>query len=124
MDHRHTSRLALNPVDPLNIHVAINDPHTPEVRCRVRDIGEDGIFVHTNVHFRRNYVVEIKLTIGTLDNEVSYRMHAMVLHHAYNGMGLMFLESQAELFDILTRLTTQAEQDISAEHEFGTALYA
>ncbi|WP_455220808.1 PilZ domain-containing protein [Kaarinaea lacus] len=85
MEHRCSVRL------PVAMDVLLYHNNVPVVHCKTRNIGADGMFVRTgSLKFGTNTMLKVEFKPGEGRDQHCHMMPALVVHHANDGMGLMF----------------------------------
>ena len=85
MEHRCSVRL------PIAMDVLLYHNNIPVVHCKTNDIGPEGMFVKSgSLKYRINTVLKVEFHTKKGVETKSYMLSAMVVHHANNGLGLMF----------------------------------
>jgi len=106
MEHRCSVRL------PVAMNVLLYHNNIPVVHCKTRNIGVDGMFVRTgSLKFGTNTMLKVEFKPGEGDSRHSHMVSALVVHHANDGMGLMFPGGDSESMkvwrDIVRRTVLQ-----------------
>jgi hypothetical protein len=115
MEHRCSVRL------PVAMNVLLYHNNIPVVHCKTSDISPDGMFVQSGpLKYKANTLLKVEFQAQSDAVRKSHMLAAMVVHHANNGLGLMFPGSDAEAMlawhDMVRRIVTQAskgEDDLS-----------
>lgn len=85
MEHRCSVRL------PFAMNVLLYHNNIPVVHCKTHDIGADGMFVKSGpLKYRTNTMLKVEFQSNKGGGRSSHMLTAMVVHHANNGLGLMF----------------------------------
>ena len=85
MEHRCSIRL------PVSMNVLLYHDNIPVVHCKTLNIGADGMFVRTGaLKYGTNTMLKVEFDAGKTPGTQSHIIPAMVVHHAKEGMGLMF----------------------------------
>ena len=91
MEHRCSVRL------PVAMNVLLYHNNIPVVHCKTDDIGADGVFVRSgSLNYRTNSMLKMEFQTEKDNRRKSYILSAMVVHHAKNGLGLMFPGGDSE----------------------------
>lgn len=91
MEHRCSVRL------PIAMNVLLYHNNIPVVHCKTDDIGADGVFVKSGpLKYRTNTMLKLEFQTEKDNGRKSYMLSAMVVHHAKNGLGLMFPGGDSE----------------------------
>ncbi|WP_455201107.1 PilZ domain-containing protein [Kaarinaea lacus] len=91
MEHRCSVRL------PIAMNVLLYHNNIPVVHCKTDDIGADGMFVKSGpLKYRTNTILKVEFRSGKGSESRSHMITAMVVHHAKNGLGLMFPGGSSE----------------------------
>jgi len=79
------------------MNVLLYHNNIPVVHCKTRNIGADGVFVRTGtLKFGTNTMLKVEFKPGESGSRHSYMVSALVVHHANDGMGLMFPGGDSE----------------------------
>ncbi len=85
MEHRCSVRL------PVAMDVLLYHNNIPVVHCKTHDIGADGMFVDSGpLRYQTNTMLKVEFQTRKGNVQKSHMLSAMVVHHAKNGLGLMF----------------------------------
>lgn len=91
MEHRCSVRL------PIAMNVLLYHNNIPVVHCKTNDIGADGLFVQSGpLKYKTNTMLKVEFQSGKGGESRSHMITAMVVHHAKNGLGLMFPGGNSE----------------------------
>ncbi|OYV77687.1 MAG: hypothetical protein B7Z66_02935 [Chromatiales bacterium 21-64-14] len=91
------------------LHVALDavllPQDSPLERCRTRDIGLEGAFLCTRQpRFRTGTRLDVEFLVPR-DGELARRcLPALVIHHAEDGLGVMFLAFDQQTFRSIEEL--------------------
>lgn len=101
MEHRCSLRI------PVNARAILHAPGWPPAVCSITDIGADGAFLRGGIAAcgRHDLVV---LSLQLPGESRPRRLEATVVHRSGEGAGVMFLESRADLMQILAGPATPA----------------
>jgi len=73
------------------MNVLLYHNNIPVVHCKTHDIGADGMFVQSGpLKFRTNTMLKVEFQSEKDAVRSAHMISAMVVHHANNGLGLMF----------------------------------
>ena len=87
MEHRCSVRL------PVAMNVLLYHNNIPVVHCKTHD----GMFVQSGpLKYRTNTMLKVEFQSRKDKESRSYNLTAMVVHHANNGLGLMFPGGDSE----------------------------
>ena len=99
MEHR------INPRLPIEFNVSLNYRSLGIITAKVINISPDGAFVSTRaVKISKHQMLEMVFNFpGVASNEV-YKLAAMVVHEAQDGMGLMFVDAHNRLSSLFNKI--------------------
>jgi hypothetical protein len=101
--------------------------------CRTRDVGIAGLFLETgSVEYNKNSIIDVEFVVELSRRHKrfrSYRLPAMIVRTANDGVGLMFVKPEAEAI-LAWRLVVQraisraarVDQRLNAKAAAGAAL--
>lgn len=106
MEHRCSVRL------PIAMNVLLYHNNIPVVHCKTHDIGADGMFVDSGpLNYRTNTMLKVEFQPEKGSGSRPHMLTAMVVHHANNGLGLMFPGGDSEAMlawrDVVRRTVLQ-----------------
>ena len=109
MEHRCSVRL------PVAMNVLLYHNNIPVVHCKTSDISPDGMFVRSGpLKYRANTLLKVEFQDEGDAARKFHMLSAMVVHHAKNGLGLMFPGADAEAMlawhDMVRRNVTQTSK--------------
>ncbi len=113
MEHRCSTR------KPIAGDVIVECPRLGLVRTAMRDISLGGLFVETDAAvLPLNAPVSVVFDLPAGERGGGYCMQAMIVRHAPTGVGLMFLEPDADVIRSMREtLYRQTEADVSQSAE-------
>ena len=95
MEHRCSVRL------PVVVNVLLYHNNIPVVHCKTRNIGADGMFVRTgSLKYGTNTILKVEFKPEEGKGSLSHIIPALVVHHANDGMGLMFPGGNSEAMKV------------------------
>ena len=98
MEYRTTPRLLLE------FSVSLNYPSLGLITGKVKNISPNGAFVATQaVKIPRHQLLEMTFKFPGETPAKIHRLGAMVVHVAQDGMGLMFVDAEAQVLNSFTR---------------------
>lgn len=102
MEHRYSVRL------PVTINVLLYHNNIPVVHCKTRNIGADGMFVQTgSLKYGTNTMLKVEFKPDEGKDNHSHIIPALVVHHANDGMGLMFPGGNSEAMKVWRNIVRQ-----------------
>lgn len=83
----------------------------PVERCRTRDIGLEGAFLHTRLpQIQKGTRVEVEFLVPRAGGTARRRLPAVVMHRSDEGLGVMFLAFDQAAFRSIEELVYHAPQ--------------
>jgi hypothetical protein len=93
MEHRWSART------PYITQVSLHHNSLPVAVCSVSNIGQGGLFVKTGaLTYPKNSILEVDIKLKTDQGSKWFHLRTVVVYRSDVGLGLMFLDSNVELF--------------------------
>ena len=118
MEHRWSRR------KPVVINVSLHQRNIYQIRCKTRDLSQDGMFVLTQSHPKQNNgTLRIEFEISHNGAKKQYRLPAMVVHQCEDGIGLMFIHNHDKDFSLSHKMLMKHLQEDASNNTASPAMH-